>query len=268
MLSLSLLTAFAAETSITVTDFDAFGDAGSGLNDTAPVDLSGFANITSVRVQGTLTTFGGTWTQEIGVALVDDTEVVESLLEWGTDDDGTLDVDHTFDFSLSPLPIVNSIEAFATFDDGGTWNTLTVTFVGEDGASGVDTSFVESTISGTPGFGGVIGSSPAFSTANIGANLADDYAELSDCFELEQVAGTFDRARSPRVQGAAEFGGSISGASLTNGTIDGTAFTADISPRRLTGQIADGSVMVGTWTRVNNRRTIFYGVRAFCFAEE
>lgn len=132
-------------------------------------------------------------------------------------------------------------------------------------------TFVSDTISGTPGFGSVLDSGPAkFSTANIDADLAALEADAADMScGTTQWAGTWVRGRSPRLQGETEGGDTVMGSSITNGTVDGSPFSAALASGGLfMGETDEGTELWGHFARLGSKRAIWYGVEVDCGASE
>lgn len=131
-------------------------------------------------------------------------------------------------------------------------------------------SFATDTISTTPGFSSALDSGPArLATATIDANLSELHILAADAgCDSEEWAGTWARRRSPRLQGATEGGGVVSGPSITAGNVDGAPFSASLaSGGQVAGTTADGNELLGYFARINNSSAVWYGVELICGTE-
>lgn len=127
--------------------------------------------------------------------------------------------------------------------------------------------FVADTVEGTAGFADTIDSGPAqFSSQTIDGNVADAMAAFTDagCTGMQQIAGTWSRRRSPRVQGATEGGGTITGPSLLSVDIDGTSYTSSLGSGGTFSGSAGDMMIMGNFAKLNNAKSIWYGVEADC----
>lgn len=136
-----------------------------------------------------------------------------------------------------------------------------------DDTCGGGGELVETVVGGTPGFETVLDSGPAkFDIASIESRLAsleDDWANAG-C-STERWAGTQARGRTPVLLGETEGGRTVTGTSIADGDVDGTAFSASLSTgSRLVGSTADGTDLDGYFARVSSKKSIWYGVEATC----
>lgn len=131
-------------------------------------------------------------------------------------------------------------------------------------------SFVTDTIDDAPGFGGVLDSGPAVldsTTIDARMDALDADADAMGCTTVHW-AGTWVRGRSPRVQGTTELSESVTGPNITNGMVEGVAFSASLTTGGgFSGSTAEGNELHGYFTRLGGKRSIWYGVEVVCDIE-
>lgn len=124
-------------------------------------------------------------------------------------------------------------------------------------------SFVTEVIDTTDGFGSVLDSGPnRLARDTIDANIAGLLAEADARGCVRQSwAGTWLRNRADRVLGETEQGDAVFGPSITDGVVGDSTFRASLATGgRFAGSTSNGHELSGYFTRVNSRKSIWYGV--------